>query len=171
MRRALPLLMVCACALGGAHHAKLGSQAPRFTAETLNEEWSRVGEVDLEEALEAHPAVLLAFGASYCGPCMLEWPVLRDVAAEYRKLGLLVIFVVVDREPEGIEAMKTIATRQLGISSPLIGDQDGELAKRYRIDQLPQMYLIDAGGKVVWRNIGYQESTLRDLVARLEELL
>ena len=155
----------------GPYHAKLGAQAPRFTAETLNEEWSRLDEVDLQRAVEAHGAVLLSFGASYCGPCMLEWPVLRDLAVEYRERGLLVIFVVLDREPEAIDAMRVMTTKHLGISSPVVADEDGELAKRYGVDQLPQLYLIDDAGNLVWREIGYKGSTVEELTERLEEML
>jgi alkyl hydroperoxide reductase subunit AhpC len=171
VRRAVPLLLVCACAQVGPYRAKLGAQAPRFTANTLNQEWSRVAEVDLEKAVAAHPAILLSFGASYCGPCLLEWPLLRDVAVEYRERGLLVIFVVIDQDPQAIAQMRVMATENLGISSPVIADLDGELARRYGIDHLPQLYLIDDAGELVWHEIGYRGSTLEELTERLEGML
>ena len=92
-------------------------------------------------------------------------------AAEYRERGLLVIFVVLDREPKRIEAMRVLSTENLGISSPVVADRNGQLAVRYRIEELPQLYLIDDGGTVIWREIGYKESTVGDLSKRLDALL
>jgi alkyl hydroperoxide reductase subunit AhpC len=163
--------MLCSCALGPPYHARLGSQAPRFAAETLNQEWSRVAKVDLEDAVAEHEAVLISFGASYCGPCMLEWPILRDLAAEYQRYGLLVIFVVTDKEQEGIETMRVLSNERFGISSPVVVDRTGELAERYRVEELPQLYLIDDGGEIVWREIGYKGSTVKELSERLDGLL
>ncbi len=170
MVRAVPLMLACACT-HGPDQARVGAQAPRFSLSTLNREWSQTETVDLDEAIAAHGAVLLSFGASYCGPCMLEWPMLRDLAEAYRARGLLVVFVSVDRDPEGVDAMRLIATQQLGISSPLIADEDGDLSRRYQVNALPQLDLIDPGGTVVWRQVGYRLSTIDELAAHLDRLL
>jgi peroxiredoxin len=170
MWRLLPAL-VSSCAAGGPYLVEMGRPAPRFDLPVLNETESSMTRVDLGEAIAANKAVLLAFGASFCAPCLVEWPVLREVAAEYRPLGLLVVFVTIDREPPGIEAMRVIAKRELALSSPLIADTDGELAKRYQVDQVPQLYLIDGSGAVVWRAIGYRGSTIEELAPELERLL
>src|SRR5688500_6767077 len=167
MRRVLPLMLVCACAPAAPYYARLGSPAPRFAAETINEEWSRMESVDLEQAVKTHQAVVLSFGASYCMPCILEWAVLRDVAADYSRRGLLVIFVVIDRQQEGIDAMRALSTTNLGISSPVVSDPSGELAVRYKVDELPQLYLLDDHGKVVWREVGFKGATMEELTERL----
>ena len=41
---------------------------------------------------------------------------------------------------------------------------------RYSVDTFPANYLIDAGGKVVWRQIGFEEQTLAELRAALGRL-
>ena len=39
--------------------------------------------------------------------------------------------------------------------------------KAYQVETHPTTYLLDAGGKIVWRGVGFEEKALREALAKL----
>lgn len=168
MRGALLLTLAgCASAPTGPDLVEMQAPAPRFRAPLLD----RSATFDLEEAIGSWEAVVLSFGASWCQPCLFEWPVLKRVESEYRDRGLLVVFVMLDQDPDRLEELRRFFDERLPIDFPIVFDRHGELARRYRVDRLPQLYLIDADGRAVWREVGYKASSIETLTHRLDRML
>ena len=99
--------------------------------------------------------VLVNFWASWCGPCLHEFPVLKD--AEVHHPGLVILGVVYQDDPA---AAKTFAS-QLSADWPSLIDPDGTKATTYLVVAPPQSYFIDGKGVVRSRQIG--EMTAEEL--------
>jgi cytochrome c biogenesis protein CcmG/thiol:disulfide interchange protein DsbE len=99
--------------------------------------------------------VIVNFWASWCGPCIHEFPVLKD--AEVRHPGLVILGVIYQDDPA---AAKTFAA-QLSADWVSIIDPDGTRAGAYLVAAPPQSYFIDGQGVVRSRQIG--EITAEDL--------
>ena len=123
----------------------LGKVAPAFSLVDLN--GKKVSLADYK----GHP-IVLNFWATYCGPCKLEMPWFQQLAGKYQSQGLVVLGI---DEDDGM-ATKDVdaASKQIGVSYPILMPDD-KVSKDYQLsDYLPETYYIGKDGKVVDQTIG-----------------
>jgi peroxiredoxin len=151
---------------------KVGDAAPTFALKTINPDLSKLklftlGKYVGESPAESKAAVVLSFGASYCEPCKKELAELRALEAKLAKAGVLLAVVVIDTEPEGIEAMRKLTVDELKLPYPVLSDRFGVLTKRYRAYSLPYTVIVDKAGNITWVNSGFAEGTIAKLTSKL----
>lgn len=109
--------------------------------------------------------VLLNFWASWCVPCVEEFPLLDAALAEHAAEGLVVVGIVYrDRS----EAARDFAA-QLGADWPLVMDPGEAVARAYGVFGPPESWLIGPDGRVFSRQIGPYSA--EELAAELDRLL
>jgi cytochrome c biogenesis protein CcmG, thiol:disulfide interchange protein DsbE len=110
---------------------------------------------------QAVPTVVNLWG-SWCGPCREELPLLQELADSAAGEVQVVGVISKDGRPQA-ESFAGDA----GVTFPSAFDGDGELMADLGINVLPYTYLLDAGGSVVYTQVGPVASVdeLRGLVA------
>lgn len=103
------------------------------------------------------PAVLSVW-ASWCGPCRKELPQFQAFSQKYDGK---VRVVGVDFQDTRLDAARALV-RETGVRYPLFADPDGKIRAR----ALPELILVDARGKVAYRQYVEIQS-----VAQLEQLV
>ncbi len=129
---------------------KKGSQAPTFITKDVT---GKIISLDNYK----NKFVLLTFWASWCGPCVEEIPALKKIRETYPSNKLELISVTLDEDSTKFaEAVKKyqINWRQI------YGDKD--LVKKYGVIGIPEIYLIDKIGKII-----YKEEEEKDYNAEL----
>ncbi len=106
------------------------------------EDWVNSKALDLG-ALEGK-VVLLDFWATWCRPCIANVPKLNNLHEHYAEQGLVIIGLC---HPRGVENMRRVVD-QTGMRYPVCADRYGETATAYRINGLPDYYLIDRAGRL-----------------------
>jgi cytochrome c biogenesis protein CcmG/thiol:disulfide interchange protein DsbE len=127
----------------GAGGASIGSQAPAFAVADLDGNPLRLAD------LRGRP-VIVNFWASWCGPCVDEFPLLREAAAAHEADGLAVVGIVFR---DNSEAARRFMAR-MGAGWPAAMDPGEEIAQDYGIYGPPETFFIDAEGVVVARQFG-----------------
>jgi cytochrome c biogenesis protein CcmG/thiol:disulfide interchange protein DsbE len=138
----------------------IGRMAPDFTVADLDGNALRLAD------LRGRP-VIVNFWASWCGPCVEEFPLLREAAAAHADDGLAVVGIVYrDRS----EAARDFMARN-GASWPAAMDPGERVAGDYGILGAPETYFIGRDGTIVARQIGQISATSLDekLAAIIEE--
>jgi peroxiredoxin len=106
--------------------------------------------------------VLINFWASWCVPCVKEFPELNKLTADISEEKLVRIFITQDQD--------TTAFDKARIKYNLTGIHlyaNTELITRYKATAIPQLYLIDKEGKIV-----YDRDSLHDYeLAALAEII
>ncbi len=120
-----------------------GQQAPQFDLPTLNDR----GRISLE-GMKGKPVVMNVW-ASWCGPCVVEHPVLEWGSRRYGDRAHFVGLVFEDDE----EAAKGFL-RKHGQSFPQMFDERGRTAVDYAVAGVPETYFIDADGVIVDKHVG-----------------
>ena len=93
--------------------------------------------------------VLINLWATWCGPCVLEMPMLDQLASD----GKLRV-VTVSEDLQGAEkVVPFFAARKFAHLEPWL-DPENTLGDHYRTGILPTTVLYDAQGREVWRMIG-----------------
>jgi thiol-disulfide isomerase/thioredoxin len=114
--------------------------------------------------------VLVEFWTFACYNCRNQLPYVKAWHEKYAAQGLVVIGVHTpelehERNPENVKK----AVRELGITFPVVLDNDFATWRRYKNEYWPAAYLVDAGGNIVYVAIG--EGDYERTEARIRELL
>jgi len=136
--------------------------AVRDQANELLEEDLGGFESRLEE-LRGVPVVINKW-ASWCGPCIFEFPHFQEAAIER---GDEIAFLGLDSN-DAPEAARTFL-RDLPVPYPSYSDPDQELARSIGADQLPTTIFIDPQGDIVETKFGPYE-VADDLLADIDRL-
>ncbi|MEJ2009253.1 MAG: TlpA disulfide reductase family protein, partial [Acidobacteriota bacterium] len=107
--------------------------------------------------------VLLDFWATWCGPCRAAMPELKKLYAETHDKGLVWIGIDEDKDPSKMNAF----LKEKNIPWPNDNDADGSLGKAFGPHGIPLEVLIDASGKVILWEMGYDDANLRAAIAKL----
>lgn len=109
--------------------------------------------------------VVLAFWASWCGPCRLELPALDVFQQQYPDVKI--IGVNVDRERPAAERF----LRQVKVEMPVAWDNEAMALGQYDVASMPTTVLVDGNGTVKLVKVGYsKEKGLVELENAVGEL-
>ncbi len=137
--------------------ARVDEAAPDFTLTSIDGD-----EVSLDD-YRGTP-VLVTFWASWCRPCRLEFPLLRDAIAErpgeFAVLGILY---------EDLDKDARAFMEEMNVDWPALRDPDGTIARRFGVAGIPQTFFIDAEG--VLRERAFGITAAEDLDGPLGRLL
>jgi cytochrome c biogenesis protein CcmG/thiol:disulfide interchange protein DsbE len=150
------LLLVARPAVPGP--AQIGDPAPNFVLADLDGNPLRL------EDLRGRP-VIVNFWATWCGPCVAEFPLLQAAAVAHQGDGLAVVGIVFrDRSAPAREFMA-----RMGATWPAAMDPGDVVATRFGIIGPPDSFFIDRNGVIVGRQIGQLSAT--DLERGLGQIL
>ena len=95
--------------------------------------------------------VLLHFWATWCKPCIEEFPTIERIHKEYKDKGLVILAISIDKG--GREPVKSFIDKT-GVSFPILLATDGNIKGAYWTWGTPTSFLIDRKGKILGRALG-----------------
>ncbi|THI88286.1 MAG: TlpA family protein disulfide reductase [Nitrospira sp. CG24A] len=120
-----------------------GSMAAPFDLATLD------GKVVKSSEL-AGKVVLVNFWATWCGPCKEEMPSLARLQQQLDLKDFVMLTVTTDLQRQGIAHFLS----QLGVSLPVLFDEDQEVSRSFMVRGLPTTIVIARDGALVGRAVG-----------------
>ena len=143
----------------GTSPTAIGNVAPDFTLTDLD------GNVIQLADLRGRP-VIVNFWASWCVPCIEEFPLLRDAASRHADDGLVVLGIVYQ---DRAEAARDFMAR-FGATWAAAADPEGRVADAYGILAPPETFFIGRDGRIAARVLGqFSSHTLDEKVAVIME--
>ena len=140
---------------------KAGNLAPAFTGTAIT------GESFALDQLKGKVVVLSLF-ATWCGPCNAELPhVEKELWQAFRGRGLVVL--AIGRE-EGADKLRPFAAK-LGLTFPLLPDQERKIFRLFATNYIPRLYVIGADGRIKFQSVGFDEGEFRTAVATVRQEL
>ncbi len=111
---------------------------------------------------------VITFWASWCAPCLHEIPVLNTIQNRAGLDRLQVIAVNLQQSKRRILAIRD----QLEENGLIwVRDKRGSVGKRFGVEGIPHLIIVDTDGTIAHRHIGYNESALPQIVAELNALI
>lgn len=149
---------------------KIGTSAPSFYLKTLdNSDFFLTDHCGTPRQpwknLPRKP-VVVSFFATYCIPCRKEIPELEKLAYHY---GESVSFVLVDLQEDKLMVEKYV--RENRIKLAVLLDRFGVTAKKYKVESLPSLFVIDSKGQLAFVQYGFEEGFEEKLTAVVNSCL
>lgn len=111
--------------------------------------------------------VYVDFWASWCGPCKQSFPFMQGLAARHPDGDLVVLTVNVDRQRPQADAF----LRQVRSTLPVVYDQQGDLAKTWKVADMPTSLVFGRDGKIRFRHQGFFPGKTGEYEAHITQLL
>jgi thiol-disulfide isomerase/thioredoxin len=119
-------------------NAQEGMQAPDYTSVTNDGK-------TISPSANTGKFVLLDFWASWCGPCIKETPRLKSLQKKYGGNKFQLISVTLDNDRKDFEA--AVKKNKMDWTH-IFGNSD--LVKAYSVGAIPELFLIDPTGKIIY---------------------
>ncbi len=126
----------------------LGKPAPDFSVTTIDGET-----FTLSEELKTKKAVLINFWATWCGPCVGEFPYLEEAYEQYKDRVAVIALSVEETDTQ--EVMAEFA-QENALTFPIASDSELGLGDHFAVYGIPTTVLVDRFGNVVLVEIGAQ---------------
>lgn len=150
-----------------AHIASLDQMekvgVPEFKVAKLLEN----GEFDL--ASTKGKIVLVNFWASWCNPCVQEFPSLLKLLDKYKNDLVLVAISADENKDEATRFIKTLGVK--GDNINLLWDPERKIGELYGVQRIPETYLIGRDGKLVRKIVGVEDWTIPESFEFFDSLI
>jgi cytochrome c biogenesis protein CcmG/thiol:disulfide interchange protein DsbE len=141
----------------GTSPTAVGQVAPDFVLADLDGNPVRLAD------LRGRP-VIVNFWASWCGPCVEEFPLLLDAAERHEADGLRIVGIVYQDRSEAARSFM----ERTGATWPATMDPGERVASAYGILAPPETFFIGRDGTIVARQIGqFSAASLDEKVAAI----
>ena len=138
----------------------VGHTAPDFALNTLNGSQMRLSDLKGKN-------VLINYWVTWCIPCMEEMPTIQKLYQEYAQKGLMVVSVNGIAQDELDKVTQTVTN--LGLTYPIVLDENDTIYKSYWVSFLPTSFFIDEQGVI--RHIKLGGASEEELRIKLDQLL
>ncbi len=179
--KALLITLVVATALGFLFwkwRASTAVEAPERIAQIDQMETDGVPDFELK-SLEGKKVrlsdfkgkiVILSFWASWCGPCVEEFPSMIQLV-EKMEGQVQLVAVSEDSSREEIEAFLNAFPKSKNPHIHILWDEDHSLGQKFNADRLPESFVLTADQKLARKIVGSINWASEDAQAYMRQLL
>ncbi len=137
----------------------ISKSAPEFALPALN------GDTISLADYRGKKTVVVSYWASWCGPCKVELPELREFYKRYHKSDANFEILAISIDEEKADAEKYATAEKLPF--PVLFDPQSKTANAYSVEGIPTLFVIDKSGKIVHAHAGLEQAMQVQLISEL----
>ena len=113
--------------------------------------------------------MVISFWATWCAPCKKELNAIHEVYEDWQdETGVKVIAVSID-DARSATRVKPYVDAQ-GWEFEVLIDTNGDFKRSLNVNNVPQTFLVDGNGDIVWTHSGYSPGDEYELLEEIEKL-
>lgn len=143
----------------GTRRSAIGQTVQNFTVLTPEEKQMQFN--DLKGKY-----VVLDFWASWCGPCVKSFPHMKEVYKKYKSDKFEIFSISVDQSKDAW--YKALKQYELPWTQAL--DTSKIATSHFAVTGIPTVYLIDPSGKILAKEMGFDDSGKGEIEQKLSEI-
>lgn len=148
----------------GIDYAEVNQTLPDVNLKTLDGKT-----ISIKEHVKKNDYTVLSFWATWCGPCKKELDALQDFYEEWQEEYNVELIAVTIDNARGLSKVKPMVNTK-GWGFTVLSDGKQELQRGLNFQTIPQTFIVDSDGNVVYSHNGYNpgdEEELSDKIAKL----
>ncbi len=127
--------------------------------------------VDIQDYLGKDKPVVVSFWASWCAPCKRELDAIADLYPDWQEeYGVEVIAITIDNARGMAKVPGIIESKQWDYT--VLADTKQDLQRALNFQTIPQTFVLDGNGEIVYSHNGYNpgdEVELEDVLAKMKK--
>ncbi|TSA23518.1 MAG: TlpA family protein disulfide reductase [Bacteroidetes bacterium] len=147
--------------------------------EKASESYNKIPAVDIQD-LQGNPfntshitndgkPIILSFWATWCKPCIKEMTAIADVYDDWvEETGVKLVAVSIDDSRSS--SMVAPLVNGKGWEYEVYLDPNGDFKRAMNVGLVPQTFIIDSDGNIVWQHTSFAEGSELDLIKLIRKL-
>ncbi len=124
--------------------------------------------VNMQETIKDNKLVVLSFWATWCKPCQLELDAMMDLYEDWQEqYNVEIIAITIDTQRALPKVVPMVETK--GWSYTILSDANQQLKNALNFQTIPQTFLVDAKGNVLYEHSGYVPGDEYELEKKIKE--
>lgn len=125
--------------------------------------------INAQSLLSDGVPVVISFWSTICKPCIEELNAFRDQWTKWQKeVNFKIVAVSVD-DARSVGRVRTFASSRKWPFTVLL-DKNQDFKRALNVNTIPQLYIIEADGKIVYSHIGYTPGSETKVLEVLKSL-
>ncbi|PSR15254.1 MAG: TlpA family protein disulfide reductase [Bacteroidetes bacterium] len=154
------LLLILCCTTTGFGQQKIGS----VELKTLGGQT-----VDLADVIQETDFTIISFWATWCKPCQAELDAVADLYPDWQEnLNVQMVAITIDTQRQLSKVPGLLSTK--GWEYTVLSDANNILKNQLGFQAIPQTYVVDRAGNVLYNHSGYTAGDEYVLEEKLKEL-
>lgn len=125
--------------------------------------------VNIQDYLGKGKPVVLSFWATWCAPCKKELDIIADMYPDWQEQGVELLAITIDDARQLAKVPGMVASK--GWEYTIISDSKQQLQRSLNFQTVPQTFLVDGEGNIVYSHSGYQPGDEVELEDKIMELI
>lgn len=137
---------------------------PSLTLKTLDGK-----SYDMNKQFSKNKLTVISFWATWCSPCKKELDAMKTIYKDWQASGIEVMAVTID-DIQQLNKVKPMV-QQKNWSYTILSDVNRESLKKLGFQSVPQTFVVDNNGNIVYSHSGYTPGDEKNLDKKLKEML
>lgn len=164
MKKKLLRIFVALAILGCVHSLQAQKSIPSVEVKTLDGKT-----VNIQEITKTGKIIVLSFWATWCKPCQLELDAMADLYKDWKEqYNVEIVAVTIDTQRALAKVGPIVETK--GWEYTILSDANQQLKNALNFQTIPQTFLLDAAGNVVYEHSGYVPGDEYELEKKIQEI-
>ena len=125
--------------------------------------------VDLAEIIKEKDLTVISFWATWCKPCQAELDAVADLYPDWQAdLDVQMVAITIDTQRALSKVPGLLSTK--GWEYTVLSDANNVMRNQLGFQAIPQTYVVDSEGNVLYNHSGYTSGDEYELEEKLKEL-
>jgi cytochrome c biogenesis protein CcmG, thiol:disulfide interchange protein DsbE len=150
------------CLLASATVVSAQKSIPSVDIKTLDGK-----SVNIQQYTQSGKITVLSFWATWCKPCQQELDAISELYPEWQeKYGVQLVAVTIDTQRALAKVGPMVESK--GWEYIILSDPNGAMPAALNFQSIPQTFLLDAKGNVIYEHTGYLPGNEYDLEEKIK---